>query len=363
MNQILRNIAAATRNINKLELDLENNLEEFQSVIESNKIRPHFIETYHEKPESWTTLIHLSFTDNNAHEKLVWLAQRGFFVHRATKSGTQFVHRDSVHKVWPELLDGTYEMDSSGIVYKYSGPRSGGRAKSLVVVFSSVHANMYTQKLNRYFAQDFPDLEKLVSSQTGVLRVADLDGIVGGFYMPTVRDPKFHSNLKIFLDRFISDLGISLNHTVAFGAAKGGTGALLAALMLKINALAVEPIVEENSVSRPADDRYFTSSEIFTRSKSSVLNAALVEYENDTTEDARSQISIITSEKSEEFSAISNFIKQSKSGRIVMIKNRNSSILKHQDVAKVSVGVMMGIINLYSVGLEIAASDETNIDY
>lgn len=362
MNDTLAQYVEQLRNRTRLELDLSNGIEILESIDFSESVHPRFITVNHSMPEHWTTLIHMAKNSDDAYRLLVKLAQKGFLVYRASPQGTELVHRSAVKRVWPELRNGVYEQDETGIVYKYSGPRAGGATKSLVVVFSSVHRNAYTQRLERNFAQIFPMLESSVPGHTGVLRIADLDGVVGGFYLPTSRDPENNVRIQEFISRMASTLGIPNDKIVAFGPSKGGTGALYTALNMGISCVAIDPIVTNERRGDRILDRYFVSSEIFQHSHDYHFARAVSKFGASTPANSRAQMAIITSRGSEEFNDISRLFNNSNLKSINIINCVNPAIKKHFHVAPKTVAFSLGVLNMYLAGLSVNIPDYFEID-
>ena len=362
MNDYLNALAQQSRNVSLIEIDLADGAEGIESILSSGTVRPRFVTVRHEKQEDWTTIIHLSSKNDLAFDLLVRLSEEGFLVYRASKTGTQLVHRDSVAEVWPALMNGEYERDSNGIVYRYTGPRAKGKAKSLAVVFSSVHSNMYTQKLERHFAPVFPMLESSVGSQTAVLRIADLDGVVGGFYLPTKRDPESTSKIVDLIRRMASSLDIPMDRVVTLGPSKGGTGALYCALELDVSCVSIDPIITNNRLDTREEDRYFATTSIFESSRDEMFDEAFVRYLDRGLIENKSQFSVITSQKSVEYDDICKLKARSGVNNLHLIETTNEQIQAHHEVAPKTVAFALGLLNVYLSGLSVSLSDHNIID-
>lgn len=322
---------------------------ELTSMLLSYERLPSFVEVSHAKPEHWTQLIHIAQTDVKARSLLVTLAQFGYYVCRAPKFGTRLVQHDHVANAWKAVADGTYSISDNGTVYKLSGPRHGGAVTSLLVVFSMVATNRFTQLLDRHFAQGFPGLEKSVSGHTAVLRIADLDGVVGGYYMSTVRDPDVPDKIESLIADTARKLGVPMNRVVFYGASKGATGALYMSLRCGVEVVAVDPIVSTVRRRSPDVDPYFVGSEIFPMPLEEQLDLALHGARSRSEEVRRA---IVTSRGSAEFGEIVEFA--SRAGRAVsVVESRDPHISAHHLVAPNSVAITLALINAFTQGLDI----------
>src|SRR5699024_3669797 len=163
---------------------------------------------------------------------------------------------------------------------KLTGCRHTGDTTSLAVVFSSVANNRFTQRLERHVGNPLSTLEKSVSGHTAVLRIADMDGVVGGYYLPTTRDTKSAEHIQNLISHVAGNLNLQTNQIVMYGVSKGATGALYHGLKMNTNTVAVDPIVTLNRRNTRQTDPYFSSSSLYPNSFDTVFEKLATERDN-----------------------------------------------------------------------------------
>lgn len=327
--------------------------------IESWTDGPRVVEVTHAKPETWTSLIHLARDDDNAYDLLVALARKGYLVCRAPAGGSRLVPRDRVGAVWDSVRDGTYKMTADGIVYRFEDSRHSGPPTSLVVVFSNVAKNRFSQKLDRHFPQVFETLRKSVGGHTAILRIADMDGVVGGFYLPTARDPQADRKIQELILKVASDLDIPRERIVTYGPSKGGTGALYHGVTLGVDTVAVDPFITNNRRWTREEDLYFESSDIFLQSKDAIFNSLL---EKDASSQSRVAHMLITSPGSKEYADIVGLARRHPDAGLRIIESRDPHIKAHHQVAPNTAAMTVGLINGSAQGLPLELPAHSVID-
>jgi len=316
-----------------------------------------FIDCYHEKPKGWTSLIHLAQTNASARELLVEIAKCGFLVYRAPELGTQFVHRSAVSEVWKPLINNEYRVSRDGVVYRLARPRHDGHTSSLVVVFSSVAANRFSQLLDRNFASFMPSLESVVGGHTAVLRIADLDGVVGGYYLPTASNPRAATNVQNLMEEVAASLELRRNHIVTLGGSKGGTGALWHAIAFGSHCVAIDPIITHNRRSESGRDPYFVCSSIFPRTFDSEFDALLTNTEPY----PNIQRMIITSKNSAEYPDISRLARRHQDADLKIVESLDPHITHHANVARNSMAITLALVNSLAQGLPISLPSKSQV--
>ena len=71
-----------------------------------------------------------------------------------------------------------------GLVYSLTPPQIDINP-NLLVIFSSISGKMYQPFLHRYFEQNFKSINKHISPNTAILRIADIGGVTGAYYLNT----------------------------------------------------------------------------------------------------------------------------------------------------------------------------------
>ncbi len=350
--------ARARATQSRVALDLGGDVSGAVRDIESWTDGPHFVEVTHAKPEEWTSLIHLARHDDDAYDLIVALARKGYFVFRAPEFGSRFVAREEVGAVWAAIRDATYKVSADGIVYRYEDCRSEGPPSSLVVVFANVAKNRFSQKLDRHFPQVFETLRKSVGGHTAILRIADMDGVVGGFYLPTARDPQVDRKIQALILQVAGALDIPRDRIVTYGPSKGGTGALFHGLALGLHTVAVDPIVTNNRRRTRRDDPYFGSSDIFIESRDDTFESLLTGHRGD---DSTLHV-LMTSRGSQEFPDVVGLAQRHPEAGLSVIESRDPHITAHHEVAPNTVALTLAMINSCAQGLPLRLADYTVVD-
>lgn len=323
-------------------------------ALRSRGALPRFIDCTHHKPATWTSLIHLSQTDDKAYRVLITLAKRGYIIYRAPALGTCLVHRLSLREVWKPLREHEYQQTADGTVYKFAESRHSGPPTSLVVVFSSVAKTRFTQHVERHVGAPLPSLERSVSGHTAVLRIADMDGVVGGYYLPTTRDPESANHIQRLIKNVASNLGIESEQIVTYGVSKGGTGAFYHGLRLNSHAVAVDPIVTLNRRNTRSTDPYFSSSSIYLESFDATFQKLTARQQGPAIENSEGKVKqvMITSANSKEFSDVMSLAQHSAKDTIKVIESLEPHIRQHNEVGSNTVPLSLSLINLLSQGVE-----------
>lgn len=324
----------------------QSNFKQLKALDELSEL-PEIIACKHAKMDrSWTSLIHLAKMDEAARELLIEFATRGYAVFRAPKEGSLLVHERAIAKVWPELGDGRYSIDEQGIPYTLSGPRRGGSPHALLVVFSSVNSVPFTQSLNRHFTQNWPGLEKSIVDHAAVLRISDLGGIVGSFYLPTAFKEDNISAVQNLIVNTCKRLDLKPEDVVLYGASKGGTGALLQALHGGYSCVSVDPIVTNVRRETIEADSYFINSRIFPQTRDAVFRNAAHAFLERAEGSPDCVFNVITSPRSAEYLSIANLMGGDLERFTNLIVSDNPRINAHVDVAGKTAPIAMAMINL-----------------
>lgn len=322
---------------------------------------PRFIDCVHRKPDSWTSLIHLAQRDEIAFRVLLTLAKNGYIIYRAPAVGTSLVHRLALREVWKPLREGEYQQTADGTVYKFTGSRHSGSPTSLVVVFSSVAKNRFTQYVERHIGSPFSSLERSVSGHTAVLRIADMDGVVGAYYLPTTRDPQSAQHIQNLIGHVAENMGLSADQIVTYGVSKGGTGALYHGLLLKSHTVAVDPIVTLNRRDTRATDPYFSSSSLYTEPFDDTFRRVLSSPDSSkgNARDPKVKHVVITSVRSKEYPDIMELVRNSDQGSINVVESLDPHIQHHHEVGPNTVSLSLSFINLFAQGIELGLPSYT----
>ncbi|HHU8995023.1 TPA: XcbB/CpsF family capsular polysaccharide biosynthesis protein, partial [Escherichia coli] len=103
----------------------------------------------------------------------------------------------------------------------------------------------YSASLYRYFAKNFSTIDKYVGKNVSILRVADIGGITGSFYLNTNALPTNADKIKSLILEVIEQCQIKSDDVVLYGCSKGGTAAVYHGLTNNYKIVAVDPILND----------------------------------------------------------------------------------------------------------------------
>ena len=240
--------------------------------------------------------------------------------------------------------------------YTLDEPVSKGVSKkNLLVIFYSIADLPFNASVSRrVFFKNYSTVAKYIPKNTFILRIADLGGVLGGFYLNSNADPNFESKIQNLIKKVQEDEGISDNQVVFYGGSKGATGALYHGLKMGIKTLAVDPIVSDEFYIKTYNDLHFVEGSFPCYKEEKFYNLML-----ENSNKKLNFIKIITSPNSEQYSYIQNIILSSNS----TINNyifSNPYIKNHPDVGKQTLNFATAMLNnlLYDVSMDISFISE-----
>jgi len=202
----------------------------------------------------------LASKNGNFKKLVVDLCNEGFVIvgHRARVS--RFVRFSSAEAMLPFM--GGYEytelLTHERIIYSLEKPPSMV-ARRMLVVFSSVADPRYASNLaKRNFFKNFSTVGKYIPHDTCVLRLSDLGGVVGSFYLNNNSDSRVEASVQEIIALVARKCAISKEDIVCYGGSKGGVGALYHAVMGGYKAVAVDPVIGEEHYELVHNDCHFT---------------------------------------------------------------------------------------------------------
>lgn len=274
-------------------------------------------------------------------ELRAWLknmAANGYLEWNAVAGESKYVHRSRIRTFWEPIVDGTYSMSDGGVVYSLQEPESGVKAKKLLILLSSIHFFYNSPKLERYFMPGYKHMSGLTTSDVAILRIADVGGVVGSFYMDTADSPKNESAVFSLIDETVVGLGLDRSDVCLLGSSKGGFGALLHGLLGGYSFVSVDPIVDDTYYVEDRNDAHFTGAPIFFETKQDRL-ARLCEDVF-----VESPSLIFTSRNSRQYELVHDFAAKL-SENLTFVETEDPLVKKHEDVAKGVLGPTVAAIN------------------
>lgn len=298
-----------------------------------------------------------------ARENLIALANHGYYSYMSNGDQTRFVHDCSIPNLWKPVRDGKYHVSSEGLIFGVSEPRVKSVKPKLVVLFASMFRRIYTPYLVRHMAPNFMSLQKYISQDSYVVRLADVGGILGAFYLDTRYNRDNATRIQLFLANLISTLGVNKDDVVLYGGSKGGTGALFHGLSGGYRFVSVDPIVSDRHYEDKLDDMHFTSQDhdrtIFERSKDDtfvdLMRSYTLKRQNPRSADSQAGAAgmIVTSERSPQYNYITNLIGEPAKANLALFESSNPKINSHPEVSRNTIHTVTMGINAMLAGVAI----------
>lgn len=301
---------------------------------------PNFVHVLDQRLKAGSNLISLARRDPDIRAVVTDLAACGYFLYHGREGESRFVHRDRIPSLWKPVVDGLVNVSDNGVYYRFDSKGSSNNIERLVVVFSGVASNPSSASLHRYFEPNYRHLNGLTSADTGVLRIADVGGVVGAFYGATAEKPDNRLSIAKLIDSFISRHNIERDKVCLVGSSKGATGSLLHGLTLDLPFVAVDPIVSDQYYEDSLEDAHFTRGSVFFEPKetlfSNLLKSSLMER--------RSYAAFFTSPNSEQYSLVTDFASQL-TGPVGVYSSVDPRIDGHPSVAGSVLGLTVSVVN------------------
>ncbi|TGD30929.1 hypothetical protein EB835_10740 [Brevibacterium sp. S22] len=291
----------------------------------------------------------IALSDERAKLLLQRLTNLGYSLYYHADGESRFIRHDRLRHHWPAVKSGAVSVSDSGIFYTLEEP-SSRQVDRLVVVFSPVSSRA---RLVRYFRPSFATLRKFLAPNTAVLRVADIGGVKGAFYLDTTALPENGLNVHRLISDVAARFAVPRDSVVIYGASKGGTGAVYHGLAGGWRYVAVDPILSDVWYEDYKNDYHFTAGGTFPRPKQEVFSELFTEITRDRGVSEPGSV-LITSSRSPQFAYTSELIEPLLK-RMTIFDSQNSGIVKHPDVAPKTIYAQVMAINSLLLGVEIPA--------
>ncbi|AZL14889.1 hypothetical protein CXR25_14920 [Brevibacterium aurantiacum] len=286
----------------------------------------------------------LALKNRTAKDLLVQLTNLGFSLYYNAADESRFIRHDRIIHHWPAVKDGTFKVSDDGIVHQFELPESG-RIDQLVVILSPINSK---PRLIRYFRPSFATLMKYIPRNTAILRIADVGGVKGAFYLDTRFMPDNSSKIRRLIQSTVNEQSIDADNVVLFGASKGGTGALYHGLTGGWKFVAVDPIISDSWYEQYENDYHFTADGVFLRSKQEIFAELIGQVAAEPRGDSLNSV-IVTSSRSPQYPITSEIIYPLRND-LSVLDSGNPNILKHPDVAPSTIYAQVMAINTLLLG-------------
>jgi hypothetical protein len=302
------------------------------------------------------SLISISRRNPAAKKLISHLAVNGFYLYRITDEGSRFVRDHTIGKMWHRIKAGEYSINEDGLVYSFTPPVIKSGSMRILVIFSSISASIYNPGLMRYFEQNFRSAQKHIPPNTAILRIADIGGIIGAFYLNTVRNPENTARIQRLIRETANEHGVHLNNVVLYGASKGGTGALYHGLTGGFKCVAVDPVLSDEYYISRYSDSHFTTDGVFLETKQDLFRRVVANAEDShgLARASGTNITVIYSERSPQFSTIQEIAVDRLKDRAAFFNCINPEILDHPDVSPKSLNTASMLMNMLFYDLNLS---------
>lgn len=303
-----------------------------------------------------TNLVKLARTNGDVRELITTLANNGFYTYMSKDNATRFVSEKSLDRLWMSLVSKDFIRHPNGVVYSFTEAAGSALPKRLLVVFSSISGSINTPSLMRYFEQNFKSIQKYIPSDTAILRIADLGGVVGAFYLNTTHLPNNVDNIQQVIQDVRKEHGIAHESVVLYGASKGGTGALFHAITGHYRCVAVDPIVDDEHYIVRYNDAHFTGNGIFPEAKKVVFDRMMADLVAlpEPPKSAPVRWSVICSGNSPQYKYISRTLMDNANSRISFYDSRNPMIKDHPHVGQNTINTATALMNFHLYSIPVA---------
>lgn len=306
--------------------------------------------------DSDQNFIHFAYKNPEFRPFVYLLARHGYVAYTQNGNITKFVNLKHIPKLWTPVIDKTYSFEND-LIYTVnlseSAQKNEVKPTSLIVVFSSMSTPFDKASLTRYFEPNFASISKHVPDSVAILRIADLDGIVGGFYMPSINYPNRNKDVGDLILKIANKFDIKHDRIVVYGASKGGSAALHIGLKFGFRAVCVDPIVDDETYEKRYNDTHWTKSKIILQKKEDFLADILKQSEH--IENLKGRLIIVSSKGSFMFPSINKFVQKiiEYGGKPVFCICNDKRITDHSHVSLRTLRTVTGFLNMQIQGINL----------
>ena len=289
-------------------------------------------------------LIGFSRREKIVAELIVQLASEGFFLVSSSLGNSRF-EKFTIAKKFQSNLKVENLQIYNNLYYTLDKPIFKFTKNRLIVIFSSVADLAFNADIaKRNFFVNFATIGKYIPQNTYILRIGDIGGIIGNFYMNTVFSNTIEDNIQGLLKFILESHNINIDDVVLYGGSKGGTGALYHGILGGYKSIAVDPIVSDEYHEQSSGDSHFTQQygeyKIYPQTKQEKFTNLMKMNR------IFNNINIIYSQQSPVYGAINSVIRENdKENKINYLNVCHPQIKTHPDVAAKTINILMLVMN------------------
>lgn len=289
-------------------------------------------------------LIGFSRREKNITELIVRLSSNGFFLVHSGNGISTFKKFTNAEEFKSNIKVDNLEIYNN-IYYTLEKPILKFGKNRLIVIFSSVADRAFHADISiRNFFSNFGTISKYIPQNSYVLRIADIGGIIGSFYMNTTFSNSIEDDIQGLLKFILESLNINKENMILYGGSKGGTASLYHGILGGYKSIAVDPIVSDEYHEQFSRDSHFTKQygkyKVYPQSKqekfTSLMKMNIIPK----------NINIIYSQQSPIYGAINHIIRDNdKENKINYLNVCHPMIKTHPDVASKTINILMLVMN------------------
>lgn len=205
-------------------------------------------------------LIKMAWSDEKVNDFLTYLSNLDFILDGNIGDTFRFIKRNSFWR--PDLRE--YLAHSGNNVY-YADDldpvrHRTGEIKHIVFFFCGMPGPDGLNSLNaeeRMFPHLFHNFTRSLTKDTLVVRIADVNGVRGGFYVNTNNYQSQEDDISEFIDFMMNKYQVNANNVVLHGTSKGATGALFYAAKHDLNCVVVDPVLDARDAIMNLHNNHF----------------------------------------------------------------------------------------------------------
>ena len=230
-----------------------NSIEEFD-ILEIDKSK--FGNNQNEKLNY--NLYGLARSNNDAKEVVVRLSNSGFYMVEH-KQGVSIFFNYKNKKLFNDIFLKENVFNFGEIYYSLEIPAGVKKPSRLLVILSSVSDMPYNASIERRcFNKNFPSVGKYIPYDTAILRISDVGGVVGSFYINNNFSNKIETDIIRLFENIEEMFKIKKENVVLYGGSKGGFAALYYGMLCGLKFIAVDPMVTDDYHQKTYNDSHFT---------------------------------------------------------------------------------------------------------
>lgn len=261
-----------------------------------------------------------------AKQLIIELANNGFFLVAHSK-GISLFRKLSNYRSFSSSFSNNDIQVLNDTFFTLTIPKSLSEKNRLLVIFSPAADAQYNASISRrMFFSNTENIDKDIPQNTYILRIPDMGGVLGCFYLNNKFDSNFEEKIQKLIEKIQIENDIPQENTVLYGNSKGATGALYYGIKTGLKTIAIDPIVSDRHFIDKHNDSYFTQG-ITEEHKENVFNELLKASRGKNL----NNIKLITSKKSEQYTYIQEIV-LSKNESINAFIFNHPMIKNHQDI-------------------------------